>query len=458
VTETTIRLRSRGGGTTDVVLNVPAAASAEAPLVILLHGTSGTIDDMSNPAVHPGQNYERVAPGTIVDRGWHAYPNVGFWSIGSDELSAVTGWAPFLTAAGFPTINYGQKDNRQLLTEPLRELRGILDAIDIDKRFDSVRGRRIVLLGHSRGGILARMMLVELAVTRAPILSRINTCITLHSPNQGSTLANTALVLAAIVASWRTTGIPLVPLELQGLALELLEGLLNRIVDEAGAPAYADFMVGSPTLLLLSAAEPVPGVSYFTFGGTRPVLVNLRGWAFTPESALLLPHIPPFHWSTIYVPLMPLPPPGAIPVPELLEGGDVLVNSAMTRLPFALHRDNYLNHAEALWDEGLKSQVLSILNRSPLPTALVITNVDADGADPNRAIDAVGGTGPAGQRWKLSLAEALAVMDSGNLLLVSAPDGSLVPVQRVRQRNGRRYLRAMPGRGVHLAELPPCPV
>jgi hypothetical protein len=141
--------------------------------------------------------------------------------------------------------------------------------------------------------------------------------------------------LAALVNSWRVTGVPLVPPELQGLALTALDGLLQLVIAELGAPAYADFTAGAPTLLLLAAAEPVPGVTYFTFGGIRPVLLNLRGWAFTPDSTIPLPHLPPWHWYTAYVPLLPVPPPGLVPFPEVLEGGDLLTNSALTRLPFA---------------------------------------------------------------------------------------------------------------------------
>lgn len=351
---------------TQIVLDVPDGARLDTPLVILLHGTSGNVDDMSNPAAHPGENYEQIAAGTIIDRGWHAYPNAGFWSLGVDGLASVTGWAPFLAAAGFPTINYSQCNPRDLLAEPLCELRAVLDAIDLNDELLPVRDRRIVLLGHSRGGILARMILVDLAATGSPMLARIATCVTLHAPNQGSTLANTALVLASIVASWRVTGVPLVPPHLQAAALLALDGLIDLVVKEAGAPAYTDYAVGAPTLLALAAAEPVPGISYFTFGGTRPVLRNLVGWAFTPESAVpILDPLPKFHWSTAYVPVMPLPPPGSLPFPELLEGGDLLTNSALTRLPFAAHRDNYINHAEALWADDLKAQVLAIINSVP---------------------------------------------------------------------------------------------
>jgi predicted esterase len=355
--------------TTSVALDVPAGARRAAPLIILLHGTSGDANDMADPAVHPGENYERIAPGSIVDHGWHPYPNAGFWALGADRLTSVTGWAPFLAAAGFPTINYSQTKPRELLVEPLRELRAVLDAIDLDDAFLPVRDRRIALLGHSRGGILARLILVELAASGALILGRIDTCITLHSPNQGSTLANTTLALASIAESWRVTGVPLVPPELNGAALLALDGLIDLIVAEAGAPAYADFVVGSPTLLTLSLAEPVPGVRYFTFGGTRPVLRNLAGWAFTPESAVPLPHLPPFHWSAAYVPLLPLPPPGSLPFPELLEGGDLLTHSLLTRLPFAIHRDNPINHAEALWDDALQAQVAEILDAVAQPVA-----------------------------------------------------------------------------------------
>src|SRR4051794_11469769 len=61
-----------------VVMDVPSSATAAAPLVVLLHGTSGNINDMSDPAQSPGFNYEKFAPGHIVDRGWHAYPNAGY--------------------------------------------------------------------------------------------------------------------------------------------------------------------------------------------------------------------------------------------------------------------------------------------------------------------------------------------------------------------------------------------
>jgi hypothetical protein len=87
-----------------------------------------------------------------------------------------------------------------------------------------------------------------------------------------------------------------------------------------------------------------------------------------------------------------------------------------------------------------------------------VSNADPDSTDPDRTIDALGGIGPTGVPWKLSLSQALAMADAGTPLFVRRPDGGLVPLQRVRRRDGRRYLRALPGGGgPRLAELPANP-
>jgi hypothetical protein len=449
--------------TTDVVVDTPPGAAATAPLVVLLHGTNGDINDMADPAVHPGMNFERVAELTIRNRGWHEYPNVGFWSIGLDPTVPVEGWAPFLLARGFPVLNYSQIDPRGQLPRTAAEMAGVLRAVE-DQRIgaanihalEPVKDRSIVLVGHSRGGVLARQVLVDLRATGAPVLSRITRCVTLHAPNQGSTLANTAIAISGAISAWRATisGIPGIPV---GTVLQALDSVLALIQNEVNAPAYNDYAVGSPTLSALAAAEPVPGITYFTFGGTRSVILNLRGWAFTPDSAVPQFNIPPFFWRTVYTTLFPLPPP--LPFPEVTPGvGDVLTAAPLTRLPFSVHRDNALNHAEALWDQALKVQVASILSGSPLPTLLIVDCVTPDAADPDRAIDALGGTSPGGARWKLGLDDALALADTGAMFFVRRPNGALVPLQRVRRRGGRRYFRAMPGAGgPRLRDLPACP-
>ncbi len=140
--------------TTNVVVDVPPAAAATAPLVVLLHGTGGDINDMADPAAHPGMNFERVAELAIRNRGWRAYPNVGFWSIGLDPTVAVEGWAPALLRRGFPVLNYSQIDPRGRLPRTAAELTAVLMALE-DQRtgaadlpaLEDVKDRSIVLLG-----------------------------------------------------------------------------------------------------------------------------------------------------------------------------------------------------------------------------------------------------------------------------------------------------------------------
>ena len=454
------------GQDVDVHVDVPAGAAADAPLVILLHGTGGDISDMSDPHTHPGFTFEHVFPLTIRDRGWHDYPNVGFWSLGIDPDVQVQGWAPYLLGHGFPVLNYSQVDNQGHLTKTAAELIAVLMAIQ-DRHdgtagslslFDEVKDRDIVLLSHSRGGVLARTVLVDLRDSGATILSRITKCITLHAPHQGSTLADVMVGLSSALAGAKQV---VMGLSMSGssksAALVAVDGVIDFLQAQVGHEAYQDFAVGAPYLFALALREPVAGVEYFTFGGTRAVLLNVRGWAFTPESALPQFNLPPFHWSTAYVPLLPLPPPLVVPAPEVTDGvGDVLVASPNAMLPFALHWNNYINHAEALWDPALKLQVLGLLGGSPLPSTFVITSIVADAGDPDRAIDAFCGTGSTGSPWRVSLAEALALIDRGHPFFTRlVAGGPLGPIQVVRRRDGTRYLRKFPGApGPNLSDLP----
>lgn len=478
--DVTVDWHWQGPRSVTVSLDIPDNAAKDAPLVVLLHGTGGDIHDMSDPAVHPRWNYERVALGTIQDRGRHDYPNVGYWSVGIDPLVPVEGWAPFLNANGFPTLNYGQVGQNgengqngehkpfQRLPQDVAELRAILDAIEARHKggaelpgFEPVKDRRIVMIGHSRGGIVARQALVDMAATSMSAVARISTLITLHSPNLGSTLANTAIAASNALPGWRAqlAGLP-APAAGVAAAIAGLDHLLAMVESEASAPAYQDYSVGSPVLGAIAAAEPVPGIEYHTFGGLRPVVFNVRGWAFTLGSAIPEFQLPPFHWETGYQVLMTVPPPVLL-LPELTAGiGDLLVAAPMARLPFSFHLDNWINHAEALWDPALKIQVLAILRRGPLPSSFVITCVTPDSTDPDRTIDGLGGVGPTGAPWRLSTAEALVLADRGAGFFVRRNDGTLAPLQRVRRRDGRRcrrHFRTLPGGGgPRLQDLPTC--
>ena len=194
------------------------------PLVLLLHGNRGTVDDMADPAQHPGANYAWSAPlPSVVDRGWHGYPNAGAWDVGLDVTMPVSGWQPALRAKGFSTVNYGQADSAGRLVTAVLELRAVLDVLPAD--------RPIAVVAHSRGGLLIRKVITDNS-DNAKLLSRITRVITLHSPHSGSELAGRAAELAATLLALRAANPVVIP---------MTEWLLGQV----NAPAYQEFKVGS---------------------------------------------------------------------------------------------------------------------------------------------------------------------------------------------------------------------
>jgi hypothetical protein len=337
------------------------------PIVILLHGFGGSSDPMdkhmADPAVKPGANFDMRAPAPtgLVDRGWYWYPNVYIWGFWSDTPTLpVVGWEPYLNGLRYPTVNYGQVDPDGVLARPVTQLEGIVRAVLAQTT------KRIVFLCHSRGGLLIRLFLQR---NRSDIatLQRIKGVVTLHSPHQGSSVANLATDLRPIVASL----LPRLPVFLLDPLL-----LLNQMIS---GPGIDELRTDSQLLASLRAGEATPlpvAIPFYTFGGTSPRLMRVRAWWFDSMSAIPQWHWPPFNWRTFPAAIgFPLAPPGiatvldGIPIlrdmlPEERMGvGDILGTDANSRLPFAVrHRTNPINHAQALWDTNLKAQVKTILD------------------------------------------------------------------------------------------------
>ena len=359
-------------------------ADPDAPVVILLHGTNGTIDDMSNPATHPGWAYDHATPvPSPMPRGVHSYPGIGVWGWALDNpLPPPQGWQPFLDANGFLTLNYQQTQPAGTLVgpsstqtaDPVTEL----DAV-VRSTIAAFPGRRIAFVTHSRGGILLRAWLVAHGHDTAisPHLSR---AVMLHAPNQGSDIANIAVQINAEVSTLESVVGALPPLQ--------------WLSDQTNSPAYPDYEVGSPFLATLAKSEPVPGIAIDTFGGTSPALTRLHEWVFTVDSLVPTFHVSGFSvtvtftWSTSDDPVFgirTLANDVSAGVPELSAGqGDVLVTDKSARLPFSTHHSHPVNHAEALWDTAVHNDGLTVLKAArgaPAVTAddcwLTLSNLPA---------------------------------------------------------------------------------
>jgi Putative serine esterase (DUF676) len=380
-----------GDGITTVIIDGDSngVLDPSVPLVVLLHGLGGTSTDMTAPLIPYGPvAFNRAATfPSYRDEGFQVSPPLvpvaRFFA--DPPVSAVTSWRDALNTVGFPTATYTQ--NGSTIGVSATQLATFAAGpLSTDSRLS---GARIAFVGHSRGGVIARSFLVSASTNPAlaPFLARATALITLHSPHGGSGLAGAAVAIDGLAARLQaliaSAGLP--PL-----------GILTMLRIMTGNPNYPELVPGSAVLATIAAGEPVPGIAYHTFGGTSTAALRVWADVYTPDSTIPWPvPFPLFHWGSTPVPIgTPLdvgsfaptallaPTPfvtelltvlGALAAttPELANGsGDVLVTNASAHLPFSATRTaNPLNHAEALWDPTLQSQVIAILSRLRSPVA-----------------------------------------------------------------------------------------
>jgi hypothetical protein len=317
------------------------------PIVVLLHGTGGTINDMTNPGESPDSNYDFTSPfPPDVPIGWRAYPGVGIWfCCGLDSKKDVRSWRDVLVSFKFRTAAYAQVDPTGFLERPVRELAVVMRTLT-----QAFPNGKFVLLSHSRGGLLTRKFLKD----NGPLAERICTVITLHSPHTGSALATIAATLRNLIEG------------LSDIFGDIVLDVLGWLLDMADSDAYQEMAIGSDFLTELADDESAfPGIDYYTFGGISVRLTRIHSWNFTVGSA-----VPQWHWPPFFHERTMIQVPGISPIAdslpnlidELSDGiGDLLTADHRTRLPFATHQTNRINHAEALWDPILQAQVLRIL-------------------------------------------------------------------------------------------------
>jgi hypothetical protein len=322
------------------------------PLVLLLHGNSGTKNDMVNPAAL-GFNYDWFAPmQPDRDLGWSWYPHVGPYSFNLDSFKGVTSWRAALQARGFRTAAYSQVDPDGPIAGPAQQLAEVVNHLRTTQP-----NPKIVLLAHSRGGLVSRKFLKDFAWDTT-LMSAIGGLITLHSPHNGSSLANVAVSINNAINGILSVQPAMAP-------------VLDWLRDMVNAPSYLEMSQGGAFLSTLQAGErPQPGVAHATFGGTSVLFSRLLSWWYNWEGAIAQWHWPPYHLVIYQSEVGGVSPVANGPlcsvafgaVPELAHGvGDLLTTDAGARLPFAAHRTNHLNHAEALWNPNLHQQVLGVL-------------------------------------------------------------------------------------------------
>jgi len=321
------------------------------PVVLLLHGLNGDINHMCSPDVSPGMNYNLYwTPPDHTDLGWHAYPNVGLYGLIFSPKRTVTGWQPYLAQLGYLTFNYAQIAALGKVEDAAVELEAVV------RYLLGQYGKRILFVCHSRGGLLFRTFLQRVR-NDIDVLTRIGGAYTLHTPHQGSQVADVAMAIHDAVTN------------LRGISPDSnFRAALDAIDDQVNHTAIVELSPTSSVITGLRQQETQPlnvPVTIHTSGGTNPRLFSMWESWFDASSAIPCFNLPPFRWTTY--PSAPINFLDGTPVadicPEERHGGDVLVTEVNSRLPWeASHGIRDTNHAAALWDSTEQDNARSKLN------------------------------------------------------------------------------------------------
>jgi pimeloyl-ACP methyl ester carboxylesterase len=226
-----------------------------------------------------------------------------------------------LQSRGYPVITWSQKMPAGPMDFAVSELNEIAElAAGLTKK-------GVILIGHSRGGLIARKYLMTNT-------KDIRGLYTISTPHHGSAIAKIGeylLPLGSMIA-------PLIPSGGKGL----LAGAIKRIADFLRSGAFLELLPESDFFKTLNDG-PLTGLSYASFGGTSPTLFNLYNLSFPDVFEKIIP-------ANIYP-------------EELKKGkGDGLVTAESSHLPWVHeHQDVHCNHAEILFKEGLRAGLAKII-------------------------------------------------------------------------------------------------
>jgi hypothetical protein len=348
------------------------------PVILLVHGLHQNLTTWTAPS-EVGYSYDLTrdpAKDRIGDT--HAAPNTGVYKVGkSDWLygndpaawDREHNWFDYLVGLGFTVASWSQPGTS--FEEAIPSALLAFDSLLAQSRARSPNAPPpVALIGHSRGGLVIRKILKERRAR--PEIGRVKWVVTIHTPHQGSELGQWPGKLMAETLDLMDCCAPpvlgaLLKQQLRDLVTEAMRPMTKLLVDFESR----ELTPNSPMLRDLANGETqLPGVKYYTFGGTNPDFYRLYVWTFDAESA-----VPQYRnlsqyfvWRANATQLGTVSPVLEKIRPFVAEvkagSGDGLVTDASARLPWSTHFTDQLNHAAVLWDRPLQSKVAQLIDPS----------------------------------------------------------------------------------------------
>ncbi|WP_162257752.1 triacylglycerol lipase [Agromyces sp. Root81] len=342
----------------------PAQRRADRAVVLLLHGLGGNIFDWRYPQWR-GLHYERRTPRDRHDDNNLTPPaSLPFLDLSTADMRGdIRCWAGILRGLGHTVINYSQEGNQSFVEVPLKQLVDtIVPHIRQNVLTGSLANKRVVVIGHSRGGILIRRYIAD---HLADAVDWIDSVITIASPH-GAT--NAPLAKSKLGDFINSIVLPDLPLGIPSPA-SLIQMVTDRIFGWYEVTDGAEQLLpGDNVFATLAMPADVPTIPFHTFGGSSVRFSGLYYWRYDLASYVPGGILDPrFDW-TEYATEIPFVSPLLDSVPdgllfeEQVEGrGDACVTVTSAQLAGAVNETLHFNHAEALWDEKLFARVGAIL-------------------------------------------------------------------------------------------------
>jgi pimeloyl-ACP methyl ester carboxylesterase len=224
----------------------------------------------------------------------------------------------------FSLITWSQQRPAGPIASVVKELHEVMRAANELSQVGSI------LVGHSRGGLIARKYLSAVSDTAVKCL------LTIASPHKGSSIAGISRYVAPVVSLIN----PFIPAGNRGSR----SFAIKRTMEFLKSRALKELLPDSSFFQSLDDG-PLAWVYYASVGGTNPTLFTISDYSFPDMFEKVIP-------AQLYP-------------EELKQGrGDGLVSAESSKLPWTNEHHVFpFNHAEILFDDGVRNRMTQVVER-----------------------------------------------------------------------------------------------